>query len=135
MANSHNTEVFELGGIYFEYDADKQKQNLKKHGISFKIAARVFFDQYCIEAYDETNSFCEDRYNAIGNALVSNNADNMTIIGNTKIIVADKDYILFVVYTVRTVTDFKEKQTEVIRLISARLATTFERGLYYGKIL
>ena len=43
------------------------------------------------------------------------------------------DDILFVVYTERVAVDEKEESKEVIRLISARLATNFERGVYYGK--
>lgn len=41
--------------------------------------------------------------------------------------------ILFVVYTERTKLERNGIQIEVTRLISARLATNFERGLYYGK--
>ena len=43
------------------------------------------------------------------------------------------DDILFVVYTERTLYQEGEKELEITRLISARLATSFERGLYYGK--
>lgn len=41
--------------------------------------------------------------------------------------------ILFVVYTERDMVEENGLITEVTRLISARLATSFERGLYYGK--
>ena len=44
---------FSLAGIQFEYDAEKNKKNIEKHGISFKSAARVFFDYDRIEYYDE----------------------------------------------------------------------------------
>lgn len=33
---------FSLGGMTFEYDDNKNKINIKKHGISFKSAARIF---------------------------------------------------------------------------------------------
>ena len=36
--------VFKIGDLLFEYDESKNKKNLEKHGISFKVAARVFFD-------------------------------------------------------------------------------------------
>ena len=36
-----------------EYNAEKNKKNIEKHGISFKSAARVFFDYDRIEYYDE----------------------------------------------------------------------------------
>lgn len=38
------------------------------NGISFKTAARVFFDYDRIEMYDEEHSAEEDRYNTIGDA-------------------------------------------------------------------
>lgn len=41
--------------------------------------------------------------------------------------------IIFVVYTERVQIDEDEKRIDVTRLISARFATNFERGLYYGK--
>lgn len=46
---------------------------------------------------------------------------------------AGKDDILFVVYTERVKRTENGKEIEVTRLISARYATNFERGLYYGK--
>ena len=52
---------FSLGGIQFEYDEDKNRKNIEKHGISFKSAARVFFDYDRIEYYDEERSAGEDR--------------------------------------------------------------------------
>lgn len=41
--------------------------------------------------------------------------------------------IIFVVYTERVQIDGDEEKIDVTRLISARFATNFERGLYYGK--
>ncbi len=32
---------FSLGGMAFEYDDNKNQINIKKHGISFKSAARI----------------------------------------------------------------------------------------------
>ena len=40
---------------------------------------------------------------------------------------------MFVVYTERVRIEKNGLKTDVTRLISARLATDFERGLYYGK--
>ena len=51
-----------------------------------------------------------------------------SLIGNI-----EKDDILFVVYTERTKINCDGKDIDVIRLISARYATNFERGIYYGK--
>ncbi|WP_432648266.1 hypothetical protein, partial [Mitsuokella sp.] len=41
--------------------------------------------------------------------------------------------ILFVVYTDRVQVEEDGSKSDVTRLISARLATDFEWGLYYGK--
>ena len=120
---------FTLGGLLFEYDPDKNRKNIEKHGISFKNAARVFFDYDRIELYDEAHSEDEDRYNTIGDV----SAGNLTIIGNLWRDTHGVEDILFVVYTERTVVDENDKPSEAIRLISARLATNFERGIYYGK--
>lgn len=119
---------FTLGGMLFEYDPEKNRKNIEKHGISFKSAARVFFDYDRIEFYDEAHSGDEDRYDTIRDT----SAGNLTIIGNlqdTRRI----DDILFVVYTERVIVDENGKSKEITRLISARLATSFERGVYYGK--
>ncbi len=42
--------------------------------------------------------------------------------------------LLYILYTKRIIRDEPGKPEEVIRLISARMATSFERGVYYGKI-
>ena len=120
---------FSLGEMLFEYDPEKNKQNIEKHGISFENAARVFFDYDRIEFYDEAHSEDEDRYNTIGAVLTR----NQTIIGNIRKNVQKIDDILFVVYTERMTIDITDQFREVTRLISARLATSFERGVYYGK--
>ena len=124
---------FSLGGMAFVYDKVKQEINIKKHGISFRIAARVFFDEDYIEALDEDNESGETRFDVIGDISVAGRLEEKTVIGNVeKFAGADKD-ILYVVYTERTRRNLDGKEEEVIRLISARMATDFERGLYYGK--
>lgn len=60
------TVTFTLGDMIFEYDERKNEYNIEHHGISFKQAARVFFDYDRIELYDEENSEVEDRYDTIG---------------------------------------------------------------------
>ena len=65
--------------VQFEWDADKAALNLKKHGVRFETAAKVFCDENRIELYDSEHSTDEERYNTIG--MVDN--------------------ILFVVYTER----------------------------------
>lgn len=52
--------------MQFEWDADKAALNLKKHGVDFRDAVRVFYDVNRIEWYDSVHSDEEDRYNTIG---------------------------------------------------------------------
>ena len=89
--------------IEFEWDDNKNKSNIIKHGISFETASHVFLDNNRIEKYDEIHSIDEDRYITIG------------MIGNVAVIV-------MVVYTERENT---------IRIISARKATKREMEEYY----
>ena len=130
----HQTVSFVLGGLNFEYDKDKEETNIQKHGISFRAAARVFFDENYIEAYDDDNMAGEPRYDIIGDASVAGGLSEITIIGNVENFVGDVRDILYVVYTERRNKNVDGKPIEVIRLISARLANDFERGLYYGKV-
>lgn len=127
------TVVFTLGDMVFEYDEEKNRKNIQKHGISFRSAARVFFDYDRIELYDEENSEMEDRYNTIGDTSAGNPASGSTVIGNVSRLDRAVNDILFVVYTERERKEQNGTVTEVTRLISARMATSFERGLYYGK--
>ena len=48
-----------------EWDDNKNRINIRKHGISFETAALVFADEERIEYYDKLHSQDEDRY---GNA-------------------------------------------------------------------
>lgn len=52
--------------VQFEWDEDKAALKLKKHGIDFRDAVRVFYDVDRIEWYDIAHSVDEDRYNTIG---------------------------------------------------------------------
>ena len=47
--------------VQFEWDADKAALNLKKHGVDFRDAVRVFYDVNRIEWYDSAHSDEEDR--------------------------------------------------------------------------
>ncbi len=53
-------------GIQFEWDEEKNKINLQKHGIDFETAMLVFNDRQRIEIYDVEHSIDEDRYDTIG---------------------------------------------------------------------
>lgn len=88
----------------FEWDDNKEQINIKKHGMDFETASRVFDDENRLEIYDDLHSDYEDRYITIGMI------DEITCIA-------------MVVYT--------ERGTDVIRIISARKATPKERRKYY----
>ena len=52
--------------MIFEWDEEKNRINLEKHGIDFETAMLVFNDLQRIEIYDVEHSTNEDRYNTIG---------------------------------------------------------------------
>ncbi len=89
--------------MLFEWDDEKERLNIEKHGIDFSTAALVFGDENRIEKYDTLHSADEDRYITIGQ------------INGIAVVV-------MVVYTERE---------PAIRIISARLATKREREAYY----
>lgn len=129
MPASERLVRFTLGDMVFEYDEEKNRKNIEKHGISFKNAARVFFDYDRIEFFDDEHSAEENRFDTIGDT----SSGSLVTIGNLKETMRDVNDILFVVYTDRIIVEENGKEVDVTRLISARLATNFERGIYYGK--
>ena len=70
---------FQIGDKFFEWDSEKAKKNKIKHGVSFKVAAKVFEDENRIERPDYKHSQDEERWQVIGKV----------------------DEVLFVVYTER----------------------------------
>jgi uncharacterized DUF497 family protein len=52
--------------IIFEWDADKDQQNFKDHGIHFDAAMLAFRDYYRIERHDDDSSDNEDRWQTMG---------------------------------------------------------------------
>lgn len=50
----------------FEWDENKNKENIKKHGISFEEAVSVFSDVDSLTLFDEDHSDEEDRFLIIG---------------------------------------------------------------------
>ena len=86
----------------FDWDAGKQEINQQQHGISFEEAKELFTSGLdYLEIYDAEHSSQEDRFIAVG--LVRRG-------------------LIVVVYT--------ERQENVIRIISARFATTSESRLF-----
>lgn len=89
----------------FEWDSEKEKVNVEKHGITFEQASYVFADQFALNKYDEEHSIDEDRWVLLGKSL--------------------NEVILVVVHT------FKDDDNiEYVRIISARKATKKEQQSY-----
>ncbi len=84
----------------FEWDENKNKSNLEKHGIDFNQAKEVFNDKDKIEITDKREDYGEERTKIIGKAM---------------------DLLLSVIYTMRDAT---------VRLISARASSRKERKDY-----
>jgi uncharacterized protein len=87
----------------FEYDARKSRQILLKRGIDFETAAMVLDDPYALTPRDEAHEGEEGRLITLGEIAPA--------------------VVLFVVHTSFAAEDGEE----VIRLISARAATSRER--------
>ena len=87
--------------LVFEWDHQKAKTNLAKHGVSFDEACTVFKDEMSITIGDPLHSDDEDRFVVIGRSF--------------------RNRILVVVHTDRG---------DRIRIISARSATRKERIHY-----
>ena len=88
-------------GFTFEWDDAKALENLKKHGISFSEASTVFADPLSRTIFDPLHSDEEGRFVVLGESGLQ--------------------HTLIVVHTYRG---------EVIRIISARAATSRERKDY-----
>ena len=85
----------------FEWNALKATANLRKHGVSFDEAASVFFDPLSATGADPDHSLDERRFVTFG--------------------MSSSGQLLVVAHTVHQ---------ETVRIITARLATRGERGLY-----
>ena len=85
----------------FEWDEEKADENLTKHGVSFSEASTVFADPLSRTIPDPLHSEKEDRFVVLGQSGLQ--------------------HTLVVVHTYRG---------EVIRIISARIATSHERRDY-----
>jgi uncharacterized DUF497 family protein len=87
----------------FEWDENKAKTNLKKHGVSFEEAQSVFFDENARIIPDPDHSKIEDRFIILGISL------------NVKLLVVCHCY---------------RENEKNIRIISARKATKSEAKQY-----
>ena len=86
----------------FEWDENKNRINLAKHGVSFEEAQTVFYDEDALLEYDESHSVIEERFRILG--------------------CSDRGNILLVVHCIR--------HESIIRIISSRKATRYEKENY-----
>lgn len=87
----------------FEWDENKARANLKKHGVSFEEAQTVFYDENALLIDDPDHSEDEDRFIILG------------LSAGARLLVVCHCY--------------RESET-VIRIISARKATRKETQYY-----
>jgi uncharacterized DUF497 family protein len=55
-----------MNELHVEWDAAKEKANLKKHGIAFDEARTAFFDENAVQFFDPDHSEEEDRFILLG---------------------------------------------------------------------
>jgi uncharacterized protein len=89
----------------FEWNEQKNQLNKNKHGISFEEAKEIFDDPFQLSKLDYRFSYGEERWITIG--------------------VTKKGHLLVVANVF-----FSEKNREIIRIISARLANLQEKKYY-----
>ena len=92
-----------MGDQHFEWDERKNSANQKKHGVSFEEARTTFLDENARVTPDPDHSEEEDRFILLGLSI--------------------RLRVVVVCHCYRANKDF-------IRIISARKATTTERGEY-----
>jgi uncharacterized protein len=88
--------------VKFEWDDDKAKTNLKKHRIGFDEASTVFADPFAKIFYDEDHSDEENREILVGHST----ANRLLLVS------------------------FTERGRDLVRIISARIATKNESKAY-----
>ena len=94
-----------MNSIHFEWDDNKNKFNKRKHKISFEEAQTVFYDTEALIIDDPEHSVQEDRFIILG--------------------LSKKANLLVVCHCYR-------ESDSVIRIISARKATTTEKNYYHN---
>jgi len=52
--------------LVFEWDPEKERKNVKEHGVHFKTAEQVFLDHSRIWRHDDDSSYGEDRWQTMG---------------------------------------------------------------------
>lgn len=108
MKHIEDAEIkLELGDMLFTWDDEKEKANIRKHGVDFKEAAAVFIDKDAVFEFNSVDEYTgEERWDAIGWM---------------------KGPMYFVVYVER----LTKGNNDIIRIISARLANRKEKKRYF----
>ena len=52
--------------IDFEWDEEKNAKSIRKHGVSFEMAKKVFYDPRRLETFDKKHSIFEERLKTVG---------------------------------------------------------------------
>ncbi len=89
----------------FEWDTNKEKINIQRHGITFEQASYIFADPFALSKLDDEHSEAEDRWILIGTSL--------------------NETVIVVAHTFRD-----NDGTEYVRIINARRATKREKQAY-----
>ena len=55
-----------MSDLSFEWDERKNRENKRKHGVSFEEAQTVFLDERALRFYDPDHSADEDRFILLG---------------------------------------------------------------------
>ena len=87
--------------MQFEWDPAKAAENLERHGVSFEEAATIFRDTLSVTGPDPDHSVGEERFVTFGVST----SERLLIVGHTE-------------------------RGDIIRIITARLATSGERKIY-----
>ena len=58
--------MFDELELEFEWDTEKEQDNIREHGINFEAAERIFFDYFRMERHDDDSSDDEDRWQTLG---------------------------------------------------------------------
>lgn len=101
----HDEIKLRIGDMLFTWDDEKEKINIRKHGVDFKVAANIFLDKDAVVEYNSVDDYTgEERWDVVG---------------------MFQRIMLFVVYVERVTED----ERDIIRIISARRQR--ERNAYY----
>jgi hypothetical protein len=59
-----------MADLRFEWDSAKNRENIRKHGVSFNEAQTAFLDENAVRFFDPDRSDDEDRFILLGMSIV-----------------------------------------------------------------